>query len=48
MKLLEDVSPLINKDTLKIAHLDLALNEHPKITVDEAPKLVLFLAADKK
>lgn len=26
----------------------MALNEHPKITVDSVPKLLLYLAADKK
>ncbi|CAD8169835.1 unnamed protein product [Paramecium octaurelia] len=47
-QLLNDFSLIQNKEKIKIGHIDLANNEHPKITVDSVPKLVLYLAADKK
>ncbi|CAD8179200.1 unnamed protein product [Paramecium octaurelia] len=47
-KLLDDFSLIQNKDKIKICHIDLANNEHPTITVDSVPKLMLYLAADKK
>ncbi|CAD8102208.1 unnamed protein product [Paramecium sonneborni] len=46
--LLNEFSLIQNKDKIKIGHIDLANNEHPKITVDSVPKLMLYLAADKK
>ncbi|CAD8172999.1 unnamed protein product [Paramecium pentaurelia] len=47
-KLLDQFSLIQNKEKIKIGHIDLANNEHPKITVDSVPKLMLYLAADKK
>ncbi|CAD8191594.1 unnamed protein product [Paramecium pentaurelia] len=47
-KLLNEFSLIQNKEKIKIGHIDLANNEHPKITVDSVPKLMLYLAADKK